>query len=311
MFLVQDNQKYNYSNINITAYRAIKILKMLIEKPCSVNELIDCLQQDKITEKSVSDDTLRLTINSLKAVGCDIARPVPTNNFKYVLLSHPFKYHISKTQAKILYKIRQSFLQSDNWRKVIEINKLYDKLADFFDDEEIKDLLCYKKPFAKVEPSVLEQLQNTKILKKEIVFTYALSPKKTDIVNITAEDVFCERGRLYIMGWYPKRNSYSYFNAEKIKEIHSVKPVLQKKENVTQKVVYRLNKNAAAGFSRADDEKILQQDKNGYVIEAEIKSEFKILQRILSFGSDCDVIEPDDFKRKIADKLRKIRERYQ
>ncbi|MCR5261217.1 MAG: WYL domain-containing protein [Candidatus Gastranaerophilales bacterium] len=311
MFVIQDNQKYNYSNINITAYRAIKILKMLMEKPCSVNELIDSLQQDSITEKSVSDDTLRLTINSLKSVGCEIARPVPTNNYKYVLISHPFKYHISKAQARILLKIRQGFLQANDWKKVIEINNFYDKIADFFDDEEIKDLLCYKKPFFKINPTVLELLTKEKVLKKEIVFTYNVSSKKTDIVNITAENIFCERGKLYIMGWYPKRNTYSYFNAEKITEIHSVKPIANEQEKPTQKVIYRLNKYAVPYFFKSDDETILMQNSKGCIVEAEVKSEFKIIQRILSFGSDCDVIEPDDFKQKIADKLRKIRARYE
>ena len=52
MKLVQENYKNNNINISLTAYRAIKILKMLIEKPCSNSEIVKELKEDEITKKS-------------------------------------------------------------------------------------------------------------------------------------------------------------------------------------------------------------------------------------------------------------------
>ena len=305
--------KNNYSNINITAYRAIKILKLLLEKPCSSSEILDCLSQDEITERALSDDTLRLTLNSLNSVGCKIARPTLANNYKYVLLSHPFKFNITKTQVKILLKIRQNFLNSNEWKKVIEINDLFDKIANFAGDEEILNLFCHKKPFAKINKTVLEYFVNDRLSKKEVLLAYNTNSKKREIINIKADYIFCENGKLYIMGWYPKRNCYSYFNAEKISEIYSVKsiPKTQKDEVREKYVIYSVSGDAVKSFTAVEDEEVLMKNKNQTVVKASVKSEFKIIQRLLSFGRNFNVIEPSEIKVKLAEKLRKIREMYE
>lgn len=304
--------KINYSNISITAYRAIKILKLLIEKPRSSAEIIGYLQKDEITNKSTSEDTLRITINSLKASGCDISRPSPANNYKYILNSHPFKKQLTKTQIKILLKIRQEFLNCNEWKKVIKINQLYDKISDMIKDEEISNLLSYKKPFSKIKPDVLKFFMEDKLEKKEVILTYNTSSQKSEIINIRTDYVYCQAGRLYIMAWYYKRNSFAYFNAEKISEIFSIKPIVQISENPDIKtIVYKITGDDVLTYKEAEDEKILVKEKNYIVVQATVKSEFKIFQRLLSFGSNFELISPDDMKQKLYEKLFKICARYE
>lgn len=301
--------KTQYVNISLTAYRAIKVLKMLIEKPCSNAEIIENLKADEITRKSTSDDTLRVTINSLKAVGCKISRPSPTNNFNYVLKSHPFKVSFEKAQIKILSKIRKDFVSPTQWKEAIEINRLFEKIIALSGDEELNDLWLYKKPFGKVKAEILDILASKDLKNKKIVMTYKTSSKKTEVVDIVVDSVFCEAERLYILGWYAKRQSYSYFNAEKIVEIHSIEPV-KSVENEFVKAVYKVLGDEMKTFECKNDERIICREENFILVESTVKSEFKFFQQLLALGRNFEIIEPDILKKHLAQKISKMRERY-
>lgn len=310
---LKQQNKLNYSNISITAYRAIKILKLLMDSPRSNAEIIEILKNYEITSKSVSDDTIRMSINSLKSVGCVIARPCQANGYKYVLTSHPFKISITKQQIKILLKLRQYFLNKNDWKKVLDINRLYDKIIYLVNNDDITDLLSYNKPFIRVRQDILDILEKEDLKKKEIVLTYNTSSKKTEIINIRSEYVFCEAERLYIMGWYYKRNNYAYFNVEKISEIHSIKPTNTNSASLPeeQKVLYKVSGYSLKMFTPLEDETIILQNKKHILVEAVMRSEFKTIQRLLSFGSDFELIEHAELKQKIAEKLKKMRAGYE
>ncbi len=302
--------KSGYSNISLTAYRAIKILKLLMEKPSTSAEIIEMLKQDEITMRSVSDDTLRVTINSLKAVGCKITRPCPTNNYQYNLLLHPFKVKFNSAEIAILAQIRQYFLDNSKWKTVIELNRFYDLIFAPHCDEENLNLLNKDRPFRKVKPEILQIFYEEKPVKKELVMTYATSSKKVEKINISAEQIFCEAGKLYVIGWYYKRNSFSYFNAEKILEIHSILPK-RDIEKKSIKVIYKVLEEEAAIFKCNSDERIIKQCENEIIVECLATSEFKIIQRLLSFGSDFELMEPTYLRDCLLEKLSKIRARYE
>ena len=117
------------SKISITAYRAIKLLEMLLISPCSSEDIIKEFAKDPVTERSASKDALRITINSLKAVGCVIKRPSSKTNYCYVLETHPFKINFTKEHLQILIKIRNNILEQRDWKTVLKLNNFYDKIS--------------------------------------------------------------------------------------------------------------------------------------------------------------------------------------
>ncbi len=305
------NVKTKNNNISLTAYRAIKILKLLMKKPAANNEIMEVLKQDELTNRSISDDTLRISINSLKAAGCEIKRPCPTNDYRYTLLDHPFKANFSKNEIIILTQIRKYFLDCNDWRTVIEINKLYDKIIAPLCDETTLDLLNSKRPFVKVRQEILNTFYEKDLTKKEILMTYATSSKKIEKINIASKHIFCEAGKLYIMGWYYKRNSFSYFNAEKIMEFHSIEKLKEPLKESNIKVLYKVKGEEVATFVCNSDEKIIERKENEIIVECNTTSEFKIIQRLLSFGTDFSLISPVYIKQKLLEKISKIKARYQ
>lgn len=304
------SEKQKINAINITAYRAIKILKMLLEKPCVHQELIENLKQDEITSRSVSDDTLRATLNSLKAVGCEISRPCPANDYKYILHYHPFGLKLSEKQINILLNIRNYFLADNEWKTVIDINDLYDKIAEMTMDEKIKDLFYHSKPFIKIRKEIIEYLKNGKLENKEVIIHYFSSKQNQNIINIRVDSVFCYSGRLYLWAWYYKRKKYAYFNAEKIISVDSIKPALYEGNETFYNAKYRIFGEDCSTFKADEEEKIIKKDDNSITIEYKVKSEFKFMQRLLSFGESFELLEPAHTKEILASKIKKMFERY-
>lgn len=303
-------EKRYCANISITAYRAIKILMLLIDRPYSSAELTEILKNDEITCRSTSDDTLRVTINSLKAVGCEISRPTPKNEYKYILTNHPFKTQFTEKHFTILNKIRKSFLLKNDWQTVLKLNDLYDKLADFTGQDNIKNLVNHKKPFSNIKPEVRELLLSGEISDKEIVMTYSNRKKSQNIENIITGKIFCESGRIYIWAWNYKYNTYSYFNAEKILNIHSIKRTKNSPQPSEYKVLYKVLGQEIKTFECREEERILKADKNSITVEYSVINEFKFFQRLLSMGEDFEIIEPDFARQKLFEKLTEIEKRY-
>ena len=74
-------------------------------------------------------------------------------------------------------------------------------------------------------------------------------------------------------------------------------------------VKFKLKNFGTSGLN--DNETIIGGDiANGVIIEGKYHNEFLAIQRILSFGMNCTVIEPNDFKEKIIDSLKKMKEIY-
>ena len=304
------NFQVNTSKISLTAYRAIKLLEMLLNSPCSSEKIINSFSKDPITERSATKDSLRITINSLKAAGCKIKRPSAKTNYCYVLEEHPFRIKFSKKDLMLLNKIRNYILDQRDWKNVIKINRFYDKISEIIENGELKDILKYKKPFAKIRPEIISVLEKETIINKEIIINYASTSKRINKINIIPDKIFCESGKLYIWAWYFKRNSYSYFNVEKIISIPDIKKTDYNPPKGKYFAIYELYGDGIKDFICEPEEKILSKKENKLVISYNVVNEFKFFQRLLAFGKDFNLLEPDFAKKELSNKLSLILERY-
>ena len=48
-----------------------------------------------IIDEKTSNDILRIDLNTIKTMGCDISRSSPKTDHKYVLSKHPFEFKIT------------------------------------------------------------------------------------------------------------------------------------------------------------------------------------------------------------------------
>ena len=59
-----------------------------------------------------------------------------------------------------------------------------------------------------------------------------------------------------------------------------------------------------------DCESIVEIDKDGYIVLGNYHNEFVAMQRILSFGANCTILSPEEFKKQLIKTLKSMKEAY-
>ena len=66
--------KEDLCQVSLTGVRSLILLGFLINKPHSLSEIREKFIDYNIMEESHSDDIIRIDLNTLRAMGCDITR---------------------------------------------------------------------------------------------------------------------------------------------------------------------------------------------------------------------------------------------
>ena len=303
------NNTVNWNLMSLTGYRTLVILSLLMESPKSTAEINDYFFNNQYIKERFSNDTIRIYINSLRAIGCEISRADKSNNKKHVLTSHPFNYDIPKPQLKALSKLYKNIYDKIEVKDVIAIESLFEKIANLVKNEKTKDFLSSVSMLKCIDKDVLKELLVHCKNKNQIIFLYN-SPKSGEKkIEIIADKLSYRSEKLYLWGHDLKRKEYSFFRADKILKVCSIKIEKDKEETPDLRVVYEVY-NYNDEFTLSQDEKILEKTLDKLVIEVISKNKFSVIQRILYMADDCRVIYPEDFKAELTDKLNLMKASY-
>ena len=296
--------------ISITGYRTILLLIVLLEKGRTIEELVDILKSDKITAKSVSKDTVRITLNTLKSAGCEITRPLKSNGYKYEIISHPFVLNLSKEDMQNLINLRERICVELGWEKVIILNELYDKIIKLTQNPEQIGLIETAKPLFGINSDILKELSSGKLIGKKVNITY-FSPKYgLEDIDIIPNEIVYENTKLYLWCYSFKYNQTSILNIERIKKINVIELSPVSPSIDFYEVIYELPSSYSQNFKTESNEEIISQNNNYIQIKARVSNEFWFIQRLLLFGSDFRIITPDFFKEKLIEKIKQIQKVY-
>ena len=296
--------------ISITGYRTLLILKSLMVRSYTIDELVEILKNDSITNKAVSKDTVRIAINTLKSVGCEILRPNKANNYKYQLIKHPFSLKISDKELKTFTMLRDKIAEEIKYDDVFTLNDLYEKLISLTLNEEQIDYVNNTQPLKKINKKILKDITNQQIIGKKVQIEY-LSPNfGEEDIEVIPQKITYESGKIYLRCYIFKYETNSLLNVERILKINSIDMFNIYNKNSSYKVVYELCGNSKNIFKVQKNEKIISGNTNSIKVEALVDNEFLFIQRLLLFGTDFKIISPDFFREKLIDKIKLIQKGY-
>lgn len=302
------NNTVSCNLMSLTGYRTLVILGALMQSPKSNEEINEILLNDQYIQEKFSNDTLRLYINSLREIGCEITRANKLNNNKYELMSHPFVYEIPKPQLKAISKLCKSIYDKIDIKEVIAIENFFEKLVDSTTNQETKDALKSISILKGINKNILNDLFLHCKNKNQIVFLYNSPRSGEKQIEIIADKVSFKSGKLYLWGNNLTYKQYSYFALDRILKICSIKLLKNKEEITTVKVVYEVyNKD----YEPLASEKIIEENNKTLVIETDSDNEFNLMQRLLYQANECKIIHPQDFKDKLLAKLKTMEEIYE
>jgi predicted DNA-binding transcriptional regulator YafY len=294
--------------MSLTGYRTLVILDALMETPMSNEEINECLFNNQYIREKFSNDTLRLYINSLREVGCEIIGANKSNNKKYELISHPFAYEIPKTQLKAISKLYKSIYDKIDIKEVIGIENFFEKISNLANNEDAKDTLRNISVLKGINKDILNDLLLHCKNKNQIVFLYNSPRSGEKEIEIIADKVSFKSGKLYLWGNNLTYKQYSYFAVERILKICNIKLIKDKESFPSIKVIYEIYDT---NYEPLASEKIIEKSDEKLVIETDADNEFNLMQRLLSLAEDCKILQPQVFKYKLLAKLKAMEKSYE
>ena len=295
-------------NISVTGYRIITILKMLLNKPCSDTDINERLKKDILGARDLSRDTICIYINTLRAIGCVISRPSKNTGYKYILKSHPFTLNFNEEEFNGLFNILKNISCFNDWNLMVDIDTLFKTIRDNLSPESRKLMGFATKPRflntdSKVEHKILHSLEKYCKEKRTILLKY-LSPESGEkLVEVIADKISFENCALYLWCYNLELDETQYLRIDRIKDI---KVVNLSKTNYKSKlctIKYKLTGISGLTYVPAIDEKIIERTDKEIIIEAKVRNKFRYVQKILYYGSDCTLIDPETLKHEIIAKL--------
>ncbi len=306
----------NLDNISITAFRILSILNALLTEPLSDDDINNKLQENIEGFRNLSNDSICIYINTLRALGCEILRPSKNTGYKYVLKSHPFKLDLSIDEINTILEIRKYVSTLGNWKLSIEIDDLFNQLISLINPESKKKFLSKKESILCREINIENILPELNLIEKyceqnnDIIIVYDSPTSGEKEICLNAEKLTLENGSFYLWGYNYELNETLYLRLDRIKSIKliKIKGTTRNKKGII--AVYKLVGISAQSFVPSESEEIIENNDKELIIKTKIKNKFRFMQNILSYGSDCTVISPENIKKDIICRLKMMSDLY-
>ena len=203
------------------------MLGLLIQEPRSLEDIRNAFMEFNIMEGSNSDDILRIDLNTLKMMGCEISRADHRTNNKFVLLNHPFKIDITQEEFNVLKRAFNKIKENADISALIRFDSLFKKISEHLCDNDIKEQFFGLSVLKNYSLDIINELRFACKKKYEIKLIYREPIRKQEVEKeIIADKVALKNDKLYFYGVDKNTKQSIYLNIKRILKILS-----QKKNN--------------------------------------------------------------------------------
>lgn len=303
--------KQDLCQISLTGTRALILLELLINAPRSLAEIRKEFIKCKVMDEEHSDDIIRIDINTLKIMGCEISRADKRTDNKYVLLKHPFELDITNDEINILKRVFKKVKEKNtNIELLTRYDRLFRAIASHLTDKTKQEQLLGLSPLKQYPLDIVTELQSACTENKTVVLMYKAPAYSSGFQKeVIAQELVYKNDKMYLYGYDINKKESVTLNIKRILKILSNKNTDDKISSKPIIIKFKLTDFGVSGLN--ENEKILCGDaKDGFIIEGKYHNNFVATQRILSFGSACTVYEPQEFKENIITIIKKIKEIY-
>lgn len=304
------SNKVSCNLMSLTGYRTLVILGALLESPKTKDEINECLYNNQYIQEKFSIDTLRLYINSLRAIGCDITKANKSNNGKYILKSHPFAYDIPKSQLDALAKLYKNIYDKVDATDLILAENSMKKMNEKLQNKDTTAFLKSISLLKNIDRDILNDLIVHCKNKNQIIFLYNSPKTGKKKIEIVADKLAFKSEKLYLWGNNLTHKEYSYFSVDRIIEICNIKLLKTNESFPCEKIIYEVY-NQDEDYILDPDERIIERTPDRIIVEATSRNNFSLLQKILYLANNCKIIEPESFKTILLKQLKTMGKMYE
>lgn len=307
--MIKVAEKNELTQVSLTGIRSIILLGLLIIAPRSLEEIRKIFLQYNIIDESSSNDILRIDINTLKYMGCEISRASAKTDFKYVLGNHPFSLNVTLEEIKLIKRFYKIVKKTADIPKLLVYDDFFKKIAKFISNENKEAFLgisVLKHFDIKLIKSLLRDCDEKALLTLDYI-----SPDNQFVLTkkIAAKSLEFRNDKIYLHGFDIEKNKWIILNLKRIQSIWG-----KNKNNgdyIENKICTRFMLKSIYNNTLEDNEKVIDKIGNNCIVEGVYFNKFLCIQRMLSFGANCTVLEPLEIKNKIIELLQEMRKIYE
>ena len=302
-------QKVTYNLMTFTGFKALLIFAGLIEGPKSFEELRELIENHQYLHEKVSTDTIRVYLNSLQHIGCEIKRIKGDDKVsRYTILSHPFELKMSEEHRKSLLKVYKSLIKTMDIHDVLYLDNFFKKIGTYVKNDEFIYEFSKYSPLKNLDKKLVEDLLDCCEKKYQLVIRYNSPNSGEKDIEILADKIDIQNGKIYLCGIGFEYNQYCIFPINRIKEIREIKIASPNAPKLAQlKVVYEINSDKP---ELDNNERVISQESGKSKIEVITSNRFQLKQKLLSMGPNCKILEPAEFKEEFINLLNDMKAGY-
>lgn len=288
-------------------------------EPCNLNELVASLGAAYPSLASARR-MLDRDLQDLAALGIVVEKHL-----------RPLRYRLhggtpvyNDQELRILALVRDTF--GPKHPQADQIQQLITKLTSDLGSKQQEHFNKHTARRSPLQPAIDYSPYNENFLKLEeaisvrapIQFRYR-SSKGTELLHNYVEALeieFYDR-HFYLVGYSSRSKHVHDFRIDRIREIQKVSDQRLPPGSLHQRQLisfrYRLSKDLAQGeiSQRFDDQRIVERLDNGdAIIEAKGRSDFFIIQTLLRYRSNAELLEPAWLRDQLKEEVRKLSEIY-
>ena len=202
-----------------TGFRVLFLLDLLLRAPIKKDDIIEELSKNPYVS-NVSNETVRLDLNTLKSAGFEIENLGKEKDYKYRINWSPIKFSITKKELRVLTQTKDAVLKLSNPDFIIKLYRLFEKVSKVIDDENAVFELLNFRYF--LDFQILKELNVLIKRKKEVVLLYNSPNSGLKEIQIKLKSFKYNGSKLHLTGTssnYPDNTVLRADNIVKIVKI--------------------------------------------------------------------------------------------
>lgn len=293
----------NNPKISNTCLRVFEVIKLLIQKPYTIEELITLLSEKDGNRNIYTQETIIKYITTLRVMGLNVAK----EKRKFVLKKYPIDLNLNEKELKTLEKIENYIINEKQQSCCTEFKKLIGTLEKCFDNETTNRYNT-NFSFLSVEKSV-NNLNDIPLINKfekicndqqKLKIDYVdISTKNTDTYYLEPKCVKIINRQGFLQAYDTETNELKLFLLRNIRKVVQ-RPQKARQMWYSNEVIYRLDSEFAKIYKLKTEEKLLSQESDGSIIIQNCEEDKEtFLRRLLKYTTHCEIIRPEKYRKKM------------
>ena len=282
-----------------TGLRILEVLKILLNKKISKNEIINILKDNSNFQSVYTNEAFIKYFNTLKTAGLKV------NKIKneYELENSLINIELTEKEKKVLLYILNNYKilhnASDEETIKTAIYKITKFIYNFEDSYTIEKIMTKEPHFTdKIKTNLIETLQkmlNDNLLVK---IKYKKNNNKEAEVILELKEILEKNKNIYILGYCKQEEKNKRILIDTIISLEQM-PQKGTNANSNTSVTFQIYGRLVSLYKLKPSEKLVDFSENSRTISNTDEDKDILLRRLLKYGENCKILKPESYQKEL------------